>query len=71
MFKAPNLHKEIQKIIENLENKTREKENEHDLPEFLYLRPDYSREFDVVYFDVDQEIKIFGIKGPEESVYEV
>ena len=56
--------KQILNILENLENKNREKEKH--FSNFLYFRPDSPREF-----DYKNGIKIFGIKGPEESVYEV
>ena len=65
MSKAPNTIKEIHKIVENLQNKERKKENEDDFSEFLYLRECYSEHFD------EKNVKMFGIKGPKDSVYEV
>merc|ERR1712136_287682 len=70
MSYPPNTTKEIQTILKNLESKERKKENEQNFSKFLYLRTDSSREFDSEYFDAKKGVKIFGIKGPEDSVYE-
>ena len=62
--RLPDPIKQIQIILHNLENG--KKENKKDFSNFLYLRQEPSREF-----DFKNGVKIFGIKGPEESVYEV